>query len=91
MPGADELAKVYRLLGPGGLPFASAARGAFGGNRRTKVYGRLDCSIALRHVARGTYAKSRVFFADEATARSAGYRSCSHCMKRRGDPAADVQ
>jgi methylphosphotriester-DNA--protein-cysteine methyltransferase len=83
MPGADELAKVYRLMGADGTSFVSSAKGAFGGNRRTKVYGLLDCSIALRHVARGAYAKSRVFFADEASAVAAGYRACSHCMKRR--------
>ncbi len=87
MSRADELAKVYRLLGADGRLFDSRVKGAFGGNRRTKVYGSLDCSIALRHAARGTYAKSRVFFADEASAASAGYRPCSHCMKRCG---ADV-
>jgi hypothetical protein len=38
----------------------------FGGNTRMKIYGRLDCPSALRAIKRGpTYARSRVFFADE--------------------------
>jgi len=46
----------------------------------SKVYGRLDCPSANRALARG-YAKRRVFFADEATAISAGYRPCAVCMR----------
>ena len=79
----DAPAKTYRLLGRDGVFFDSAVKGALGGHRRTKVYGRLDCPTALRHVANGTYAKSRVFFACEEDAQAAGYRPCGHCMKRR--------
>jgi hypothetical protein len=40
----------------------------FGGNTRLKIYGRLDCPSALRAIKRGpTYARYRVFFADEAS------------------------
>ena len=53
--------------------------GLFGGNRRLKIYGRLDCPSALRALPRG-YAKRRVFFADEAAAIAAGYRPCAVCM-----------
>jgi hypothetical protein len=41
----------------------------FGGNTRLRIYGRLDCPSALRAIKRGpTYARYRVFFADEASA-----------------------
>jgi methylphosphotriester-DNA--protein-cysteine methyltransferase len=54
--------------------------GTLGGNRRLKIYGRLDCPSALRWIARGHYVRHRVFFADEATAQAAGYRPCKVCM-----------
>jgi len=54
----------------------------FGGNRRMKIYGRLDCPSALRAIKRGpTYARYRVFFADEASAIAAGFRPCGVCMR----------
>lgn len=75
-------AKSYRLIGADGRPFDSATKGTFGGHRRSKIYGRLDCPGALRVLARGnTYQKSRVFFADEATAIAAGYRPCAVCLR----------
>jgi methylphosphotriester-DNA--protein-cysteine methyltransferase len=55
--------------------------GTLGGHRGTKIYGRLDCPAAARAIARGGYVRSRVFFADEATARAAGYRPCFVCMR----------
>jgi methylphosphotriester-DNA--protein-cysteine methyltransferase len=57
--------------------------GTFGGHRKTRIYGRLDCPSALRAIARGGYVKHRVFFADEATAVAAGYRPCSRCLPDR--------
>ncbi|HEY2100575.1 MAG TPA: hypothetical protein VGH72_29215, partial [Pseudonocardia sp.] len=45
--------------------------------------GRLDCRSALRALARGGYARHRVFFADEATAVAAGYRPCAVCLPAR--------
>ena len=42
--------------------------GALGGNRRLKIYGRLDCPSAGRTLAKGGYAGVRVFLAEEATA-----------------------
>jgi len=59
---------------------ASAEPGTLGGHRRTRIYGRLDCPSALRAIARGGYVAHRVFFADEATARAAGYRPCARCL-----------
>jgi methylphosphotriester-DNA--protein-cysteine methyltransferase len=74
--------KTYRLIGADGRPFDSATKGTLGGHRRSKIYGRLDCPGALRAIVRGnTYQKSRVFFADEATAIAAGYRPCAVCLR----------
>ena len=67
---------MYRLVGADGSGVLSDVPGTLGGNRRLKIYGRLDCPNALRWVARGHYVQHRVFFLDEATARAAGYRAC---------------
>jgi methylphosphotriester-DNA--protein-cysteine methyltransferase len=45
-----------------------------------RIYGRLDCPSARRHIAAGHYVPHRVFFADEATAVAAGYRPCARCL-----------
>lgn len=72
---------MYKLLGPAG-PYLSEVPGTLGGNGRQKIYGRLDCSTAVRAVKTGnTYQKHQVFFADEATAIASGYRPCGNCMK----------
>ena len=79
--GATVSATVtsYRLTQPDGSVVESDVPGPLGGNRRLKIYGRLDCPSALRALSRG-YAKRRVFFADEAAAIAAGYRPCAVCM-----------
>lgn len=74
-----ETGKRYRLLGADGRPYTDTTPGTLGGNRRLRIYGRLDCPAAQRALARG-YAARRVFFADEAAARAAGYRPCAVCM-----------
>lgn len=71
---------AYRLLGPSGT-YESATPGALGGNSRQRIYGRLDCSAALRALPRGVYQQSRVFFADEATAVACDYRPCGTCLR----------
>lgn len=78
MPSAR---RTYTLTGRDGIPYASTTPGLLGGHRRTKVYGRLDCPVALRWVATGRPMPHRVFFADEATAIAAGYRPCGACMR----------
>ena len=75
--------KTYALLGADGRPYRSAEKGLWGGHRRTKIYGRLDCPSALRSIERGGYVRHRVFFADEATAIAAGYRPCATCCEDR--------
>jgi methylphosphotriester-DNA--protein-cysteine methyltransferase len=70
---------AYRLTQADGSIVACDAPGLFGGNRRLRIYGRLDCPSARRALSRG-YTKRRVFFRDEATAIAAGYRPCAVCM-----------
>jgi Metal binding domain of Ada len=72
--------KTFAVIGADGRPYSSAEKGAMGGHRRTKIFGRLDCPAALRAIARGGYIRHRVFFADMATARKAGYRPCGVCL-----------
>lgn len=72
--------KKYKLIGADGKQYLSDTPGTFGGHRKLKIYGRLDCPSALRYIAKGQYVKYRVFFADEATAVAAGYRPCGVCM-----------
>jgi len=71
--------KTYTLLGADGRPYQSPEKGQWGGHRRTKIYGRLDCPSALRAIARGGYTRFRVFFAGEDAAIAAGYRPCATC------------
>jgi hypothetical protein len=71
---------LFSLIGADGASYLSSNKGTLGGHRRTKVYGSLDCSAALRALARGGYATQRVFFADAETASAAGYRPCATCM-----------
>ena len=76
-----EATKTYKLVDENGKPHLSQTPGTIGGYKKRKIYGRLDCPSALRHIAKGEYVKHRVFFADEATAIKAGYRPCGICMK----------
>lgn len=78
-----SIVKNYTLTGADGRPYPSPIKGTWGGHRGGKIYGRLDCPAALRAIARGGYAKNRLFFADEATALAAGYRPCGACCKDR--------
>ena len=76
----DSPGKRYRLLDANGCMVESRTKGALGGNRALRIYGRLDCPSAVRALARG-YARHRVFFADTATAVAAGYRPCGMCLR----------
>ena len=75
---------MYKLLGADGKQYLSETPGAFGGNSKQKIYGRLDCRSALSTIRRfpGSYEEYRVFFADEKTALAAGYRPCGNCMRK---------
>jgi methylphosphotriester-DNA--protein-cysteine methyltransferase len=70
----------YQLMDENRNIYFSSEPGLFGGYRRKKIYGRLDCKSANRAIAKGGYVKYRVFFKDEETAIKAGYRPCAKCM-----------
>ena len=74
--------KTYHLRDSNNKEYESEIPGTLGGNKRLKIYGRLDCPSALQHIANGKYVKNRVFFADEPTAIKAGYRPCAKCMQK---------
>jgi hypothetical protein len=72
--------KTYTLLGGDGKPYRSPVKGAIGGHRGSRIFGRLDCPSAIRAIERGGYVRHRVFFADPATATATGYRPCAVCL-----------
>lgn len=76
-----NVCKKYKLINAAGKQYESTVPGNFGGHKKLKIYGRLDCPSALRYIAQGQYVEHRVFFADANTAIKAGYRPCSVCMK----------
>ena len=49
---------------------------AFGGNKKLKIYGKLNCRSGKR-----LNKKNRIFFSSEQEALDHGYRPCCHCMK----------
>ena len=75
--------KTYTLLGADGKPYTSTEKGLLGGHARTRVYGRMDCPVALSLLRRGFQPRHRVFFADEAVAIAAGYRPCGACLREK--------
>jgi methylphosphotriester-DNA--protein-cysteine methyltransferase len=72
--------KVYKLLDDDKNYFQSETPGLFGGHRKSKIYGKMDCTSALNAIAKGGYVKYRVFFPNEETALAAGYRPCGNCL-----------
>ncbi len=69
------------MIAADGSTVVSGTPGKFGGHRKRRVYGLLTCKAARRALGTGSsYAQQRVFFADEATARAAGYHPCGTCM-----------
>lgn len=77
--------KMYKLLGVDGKEYLSETPGTFGGNGKVKIYGKLDCPSALSTIKRfpGNHEKFRVFFADEKTTLTAGYRPCGNCLREK--------
>jgi hypothetical protein len=45
--------RTWKLIGADGQPHPGATPGKFGGHRKTKIYGQLDCRSALKAIARG--------------------------------------
>ena len=75
--------KTYTLLDEHGEPYQSPEKGLLGGHSRTRVYGRMDCPVALSLLRRGFQPRHRVFFKDEAVAIAAGYRPCGACLREK--------
>lgn len=73
--------KEYKLMSING-EYLSKIPGTLGGNKKLKIYGKLDCTSALRWIKKGKYVNNRVFFEDEESAKRAGYRPCGICMKK---------
>ncbi|MGG7469438.1 Ada metal-binding domain-containing protein [Chryseobacterium arthrosphaerae] len=48
----------------------------FGGNKKLKIYGLLNCKSGKRMKK-----ENRIFFTDEAEALQNNYRPCGHCMR----------
>ncbi len=76
-----KITRFFKLRDGNNVGYLSPIPGTLGANRVLKIYGKLDCSNALRWLARGHYKDVRVFFIDELTAIAAGYRPCGICMK----------
>ncbi len=72
--------RTFKLMAADGSFYSSSSPGSLGGYARRKIFGRLDCPSARAALARGGYVNHRVFFADEDTARAAGYRPCAKCL-----------
>ena len=70
----------YILTNEKNKQYLSSVPGTICGHKKLKIYGRLDCPSAKKHLAKGQYAKNRVFFLDEKTAIAVGYRPCAICM-----------
>ena len=73
--------KLYKLINEQGEEYLSNIPGILGGNKRLKIYGRLDCPSANRWIEKGYYIDDRVFFLNEEIAIKAGYRPCAVCMR----------
>jgi hypothetical protein len=75
---------LYRVL-RGGETVESRVPALYGGYRKDKIFGRLDCRSGLRMKS-----ENRVFFLSLHDAREAGYRCCKNCKPERGAFSADV-
>ena len=65
----EELAeKLYFVTNENNHQVLSATPGTLGGHKKLKIYGQLDCPSARKHLAKGQYAKNRVFFLSEEVA-----------------------
>lgn len=72
--------KKFKLINSNGEEYLSDIPGTLGGNKKLKIYGRLDCPSAKRWIEKGYYVSNRVFFENEEVAIEAGYRPCAVCM-----------
>ena len=73
---------MYKLIDENNEEYLSDIPGTLGGNKRLKIYGKLNCPSANRWIEKGYYVKDRVFFLNEEVAIKAGYRPCAICMRK---------
>lgn len=73
--------KDYKLMAKSGIVL-SKIPGTLGGNKKLRIYGKLDCKCALNWIKKGYYVDNRVFFENEEVAKELGYRPCGVCMKK---------
>lgn len=73
---------MYKLIDKNGSEYLSETKGTLGGNKKLKIYGKLNCPSALRWIEKGYYIQNRVFFLNEEDAKDAGFRPCAICMKK---------
>lgn len=75
-------AKKYKLIDSNGKNYLSHIPGTIGGNKKLKIYGKLDCPNALIWIKKGYYTENRVFFENIEVAKLNNYRPCAKCMKK---------
>jgi hypothetical protein len=78
--GHEPQGTTFWLTSASGAKYRSTTPGVLGGHARLRIFGRLDCPSALRHLRNGGYRKHRVFFENEQMAIAAGFRPCSRCL-----------
>lgn len=76
----QQQGKKFKLVNSDDKQYFSDIPGRFGGNKKLKIYGKLDCPSAKRWIEKGYYISNRVFFENEDTAITAGYKPCAVCM-----------
>ena len=72
----------YKLRDKNNCEYISKIPGMFGGHKKLKIYGKLDCRSALNWLNKGKYVDNRVFFENIEVAKELGYRPCGVCMKK---------
>ena len=74
--------KLNKLIGKDGKEYYSEFPATLDGNKKSKIYGRLNCPSTKRF-GQNSYYPNRVFFENEEMAIEAGYRPCAICMREK--------
>jgi methylphosphotriester-DNA--protein-cysteine methyltransferase len=77
MPLVKGMLEHYKLTSEEVTLLIRKRQITFGGNKRLKIYGLLQCRSGKRMLR-----KNRVFFSSVDEATKLGYRPCGHCMKK---------
>ena len=57
--------RTWTLLNARGRPYASPTPGRYGGHRRSRIYGHLDCRAARQAIERGGYVTHGETYVDD--------------------------